>query len=178
MSQAPYGPTPATPPPWPPQAAPAPRRASQLLGILGLVLGLLGLGIGTAAWFRAAPKPAATPTYSEQQVAEAKKAVCDGFSQGQDALSVAGSKRSDIPSESFAIALNSRLAVDAVMDHLRSNLLENPAASEAVKTTVRDLANNYQELLLKTVADKTGSDLDPILKKIEASTNAVEQACE
>ena len=177
MSQAPYGPTPATPPPWPPQAAPARRGASQLLAILGLVLGLLGLGIGTAAWFRAAPTPAATPNYSDQQVAEAKKAMCGEFSAGQDMLLIVGNKRPPSAEESFVFTINSRVAIDAAMDDLRAALLEHPATPEPLKERIKGLVQNYQQLLFETLSDKTSSDIDPILRRVDSSVLTVREAC-
>ena len=177
MSQAPYGPTPTTPPPWPPQAAPARRGASHLLAILGLVLGLLGLGIGTAAWFRAAPKPAATPTYSEQQVAEAKKAVCDVYAKGMRSIRTAGSKQVD-PADWLPVAVNTRLAEVAIANYLTNALDANTAAPSELRDSISKLAQAYQNMSLTQLADGVPLDFKSDVTVADAEVSKIDQICQ
>ena len=85
MSQAPYGPGPAAPSGWPPQVPPPSSSGpSRLPTIIAIVIALIAVAVAIAAWFRPAPK-AETPaakTYSEQEIADAKKAVCDAYESG------------------------------------------------------------------------------------------------
>ena len=175
MSQAPYGPTPATPPPWPPQAAPARRGASQLLAILGLVLGLLGLGIGTAAWFRAAPKPAAT-TYSDQQVAEAKQVVCEAYAKGVRSLRIAGNRKVD-SLDALPIAVNTRLAEVTVGNYLINSVDANPAAPPELKDLIDQLAHAYQDIALAQLADASTEDYKPIGLAADKVIAKIDQIC-
>jgi hypothetical protein len=175
MSQAPYGPTPTTPPPWPPQAAPARRGASQLLGILGLVLGLLGLGIGTAAWFRAAPKPAAT-TYSDQQVADAKKAVCDVYAKGMRSIRTAGSKQVD-PADWLPVAVNTRLAEVAVGNYLLNTLDSHPSAPSELRDAIFQLAQAYQDMALIQLADGPPLDYKSETTAADEEISKIDQIC-
>lgn len=178
MSHAPYEPVPQAPPQWAQQPVQPGRAPSRLLPLLGVVLGSLGLIAGVAAWFRAAPSTeGASAVYSEQQVSEAKAAVCEAFEQGQEALVAVGNKKSSNPSEGFAFAVNSRLAVDAVMDDLRALLLDNPATPEPSRNAIKKLIDNYQDLLFKTLSDKSGPELESTFGSIDASVLRVRESC-
>lgn len=177
MSQAPYGPMPTAPPPWHQQGPPTPHNPSRLLGILTALLALVALGFALAAWVRSAPKPEAAPVYSEQQVADAKKAVCDAFSQTQDTLRVTGGKKGSDQTETFIVALNSRIAIQTVSARLLSVLSGAPAASEDLTDAVTGLADVYQQTLLKQLAEEPRPSLEPLYKELDARTERVKQAC-
>ena len=173
MSHAQYDPTPTAPPPW---AQPAPARGAgiaRLLPVLGVVLGLLGLGMGVAAWFRAAPADVAGQTvYTEQQVSEAKEAVCGAYATGVQSFQIAGSKNVDNHSEALAIAVNTRLAEVAVGNYLINMVNAHPAAPYELRELIKELAQSYQEIALKQLAESSdykqlGLDADEAISKIE-----------
>ncbi len=176
MSHAPYGQMPATPPPWPPHVPPVGRSASRLLGITGLVLGLLGLGIGTAAWFRAAPKPEAT-AYTERQVADAKKAVCDAYAKGLRSIRTAGSKPVD-PTNWLPVAVNTRLAEVAVGNYLVNTLDANPATSSELREAISKLAQEYQDMALVQLADGRNSDYESVTTAADEEISKISQTCQ
>ncbi len=63
-----------------PEGPISPNGPSRVPMIVAIVISLLALALAAAAWFRpthdATP---ATPQYSEQQVADAKKNVCGAY---------------------------------------------------------------------------------------------------
>lgn len=177
MSHAPYNPGHEATPPWPPQFAPPRRNVSRALGILGLVLGLLGLGIGTAAWFRAAPKPEAAPTYSEEQVAEAKDAVCAAYARGEQAVQAAGAKTAQSPEDVLPIAVNTRLAEATLADHLKSELDANPATPRELEALMRGLTREYYEIALKQLSDGTAADIQPLAHVADDLISKIQQIC-
>jgi len=173
MSHAQYDPTPKAPPPL---AQPAPAQGpgfARLLPVLGVVLGLLGLGMGAAAWFRAAPADVAgQPAYTEQQVSEAKEAVCSAYARGVQSFQIAGTKKVDNHSEALAIAVNTRLAEVAVGNYLINTLNAHPAAPYELRELIKKLAKSYQEIALKQLAESSdykqlGLDADEAISKIE-----------
>lgn len=157
MSHPYYEPAPQSPPPWPAQA-PAPYRApSRLLPILGVVLGSLGLIAGVAAWFRAAP---AQPTYSNQQVADAKKAVCDAFTTAVNSFHVAGTQKAVDPTGKFLVAINARLAVIASGNYMRNEVEANPEAPKELRDLVNKLAKDYENIGLAQLAEESQRNVD------------------
>jgi hypothetical protein len=140
---------------------------------LGVVLGLLGLGMGAAAWFRAAPPDAAgKPVYTEQQVGEAKEAVCSAYARGVHSFQIAGSRKVDNHSETLAIAVNTRLAEVAVGNYLINTANAYPAAPYELRQLIEKLAQSYQEIALTQLAESSdykhvGLDADEAISKIE-----------
>ena len=97
--------------------------------IVAIVVSLLALALAAAAWFRpthdATP---ATPQYSEQQVADAKKNVCGAYDTVLRAIKSAGALNSEDPNQKFMLAFNTRLAFNAAADYLLASASQNPAA--------------------------------------------------
>ena len=178
MSHAQYEPTPQSRPPWPAQVPVQGRSPSRLLPILGAVLGSLGLIVGIAAWFRAAPANVGErPVYSEQQVADAKTAVCDAYGKGIQALQVAGAKKPD-PADWLPVAVNTRLAETAMGGFLINVLDANPATPPQLEELTRQLALNYQEMAVIQLADKMPAEFESNRLVADDLIPKIDQACQ
>lgn len=178
MSQQPYGHAPTGPPPSPAQA-PATRQAGpRRLGIVAVALAAIALGFAVAAWLRAATAPDASPAYTQEQVADAKKAVCEAFDLGQRALKVTGSKTGTNPSDDFIVAVNSRVAVQSISDHLQTTVSQQPATPPNLADFATELSGIYRRLLLQLLADRTTQELSGLYGDLDASTSRVQQACQ
>lgn len=177
MSHAEYGPVYQMPTESPPKAPQSVRSASTTLGILGLVLGLLGLGIGTAAWFRAGAKSAA-PTYSEQQVADAKTAVCDAYTRGTQSLRVVASRVVDNPADMLPVAVNSRLAEVTVGNYIINALVENPAAPTELRHLLSEAAYGYQDIALIQIAEGPSVDYESETERVNQAVSRLDQICQ
>jgi hypothetical protein len=190
MTDSPYGVTPggAWPPPGPPAGPPpvwppvAPKQ-SRAPVIISLVVGFVAVAVAIGAWFRpsAHEAPAApsdtTPQYSDQQVADAKKAMCSAYDKIYNALKGAGSQTSDDPTLKFIIAVNIRLATVANSNYLTKALAENPATPTDLANTFRDMTSAYDELVLAQLANAPKEDLDPLNAKLDNADSAAYQAC-
>ena len=180
MSHAQYEPTPQAPPPWPAQADVQGRAPSRVLPILGAVLGSLGLIAGVAAWFRAAPANVAeSPVYSEQQVSDAKRAVCEAYAKGWHSLQVAGNqKKPDDPADTLpVVAVNGRVAEVAVGNYLINSADANPSAPNELKTLMRQLGAAYQDVVLTQLAGGSRSDVTPIGEGADQIRAKIEDIC-
>lgn len=180
MSQVPYGLGPAAPAPWPPEGpGRAPRGPSRLPTIIAIVIALIAVAVAIAAWFKPAPKPEApaAKVYSEQEIADAKKAVCDAYDQSQQTLRVTGSKSGENPTDSFIVAVNSRVAIQTVSTYLRTAAEGQVAAPNPLVDKVIRLADLYRSILLKQMAEAPRSDLDPLYTSLDSSVQEVDRAC-
>lgn len=146
-------PGPYSSPQWP---TPAPRP-SRWPTFAALAIALLATVLAIVGWFRPTPEPvsaqASGPTYSEQQIADAKARACaalDVVNKGvtQHAGSGASGKQSDDPAMAEAQAADSRLAIIAGGWYLRNHVeaATPPAISAAIQHLsgiLLDLGANY-----------------------------------
>ncbi|MGH8300133.1 MAG: hypothetical protein ACRET5_01550, partial [Steroidobacteraceae bacterium] len=139
-----------------------------------------GLAIG--CWFRPLPdnKPAPAPTYTDQQVANAKASVCAAFAKVDHALDLADSEPvgSD-RTEQLAVAALSRIAFDAGSRYLLTTLAEEPATPPELATAVRNEANSLQELLIGFLGGIRNSDpaQQPAVNANNEATATIRRLC-
>lgn len=177
MSQGPYGPAPSGPAQWP---VPSPSRGpSRLPTVIAIVIAVIAVAVAIGAWFRPAPKPEApaAKTYSEQEVADAKKAVCDAYDKVFHMLDVNSRKASVNSADTFAVTVNSRLAIHTAGDYLMLILSGNPAVPSEFSNTVRELANAYQNIIIGQISDADQPQLDESYQKAEKIGDQVAQEC-
>lgn len=177
MSHPQYEPVPQVPPPWPPQAPARGRNPSRFLPILGVALGLLGLVAGVGAWFRATPsKEVAKPAYSDEQVADGSKAVCDAYKKGWQAVQVAGTKKISDPSQPLPPELlNARIGELATANTFLIAVLNNPAALPELKRSVGELGSSYQSLVLTQLADS--ANIEEYTRQIDRLVPEIQELC-
>jgi hypothetical protein len=124
----------------------------------------------------AAPAEAA-PQYSEQRVADAKKAVCGAYDRLFQAVSAAGKSQADDPTSKFVVAINVRLATQFAANYLRNVLTENDAAPADLGSSVHKLASAWDEIVLAQISGAESSELSPQFQKLEEAGTAMTQAC-
>lgn len=171
MSHEPYSSA-----PWPsPAPSPGPSR---LLPILGVALGLLGLAVGTAAWFRAAPSHSAAPAYSDQQVAEAKKAVCEAYAKGMRSIRTVASRKAENDGEKLAVVTNSEVGEALVSTFFLNTVESNPASPGELQSSLRKLATEYQNVALTQLADGGPADYQYNIEEIDAEVAKIDLLCQ
>ena len=181
MSQAPYGPGPAAPSGWSPQGPPPSSNGpSRLPAIIAIVVAVIAVAVAIAAWFRPTPK-AETPaakTYSEQEIADAKKAVCDAFGQTRKALEVTNRKNAGPdPTAILAVAANGRVALTVGADYLLSELKDHPALPAEISVAVDDLGRAYRRIALNYLAEASQTDMDPAFRQADDASAKLRQFC-
>lgn len=147
--------------------------------IIAIVVAVIAIAVAIGAWFRPMPKPEApaAKTYSDQEVADAKKAACDAFDRGQKTLDVTGAKVATNPSDSFTVAVNSRVAIGAISNYWRSTLQHHPATPAEVENVLSSLADQYESILLTQLAEGSRTDLDALYASVDESVPKMTQAC-
>jgi len=158
---------------------PAPvQKASRVPVVVAIVVSLLALGLAAAAFFKpqrdAAP---AAPQYSDKQVADAKKNVCDAYTLAHRATTDAGTLSSEDPNQKFMISLNTRLAFSTAADHLLAAAIKYPEAPINVLDASRNLAFSYQRIVLAQTATASHDELEPLYADSDNAVAQVEKAC-
>ncbi|MGH3970378.1 MAG: hypothetical protein ACRDTV_20210 [Mycobacterium sp.] len=160
------------------------RRRWPLVTSLAVALLAVGLAIGVAigAWWlpRADDKPAAAPTYTDQQVAEAKATVCTAFDKVARALDLSSARNGgDDPTAILGVATAGRQVLDFGSRYLLTKLNEQPATPADLADAIRKLANSYQEATIGYLDGLTNSDaaLQPTLHASDQAAITINRLC-
>jgi hypothetical protein len=156
------------------------RRPARWPTLTALAIALISLAVGLAAWFRATPhnnQPSPKPTYTQQQIDDAKAKVCGAFGQVDRALGVANALPSG--SDPLVAALNIRQVFDVGSRHLLATLAEEPATPADLATAIRKQASTLDEALIDYQDGLSNSDpeMRPVVDANTAATNTIRQLC-
>jgi hypothetical protein len=142
---------------------------------------LVTLGVAIVGWFRPAPvKPPPTPTYSKQQVADAKTALCAAYEQVRKAGDVAGTRNGGgDPTSILAVATSTRQVLDVGSRYLITKLNTEPATPSDLATAIRKLADVYQEMTVDYLDGLSNSDpeLSPLLRAGDEAHSTIQGLC-
>ncbi|WP_139333177.1 hypothetical protein [Mycobacterium sp. SP-6446] len=141
---------------------------------------LMTLGIAIVGWFRPVPaKPAPPPpTYTSQQVAEAKAKVCAAYAKVHSAVGVSMARDlgSD-PTSQLAVATSARQALLAGSEYLITTLSEEPATAPDLATAIRKLASLFQQYTVDYLNGHTNADMESALRAGDDTTLTIEGLC-
>jgi len=114
---------------------------------------------------------------SEDQIADAKKALCDAHAFVDRATQTAGRQTSDDPAVKAAVAVNIRLTSTLSASYLLSELQLNPSAPPELEKAVRKLAKAYQETTLTHISDAPETEIDAVYARLDLADSKVDEAC-
>lgn len=155
------------------------RRSPRWLPMLGVGFGLMGLIAGVAGCGRpAASSEAAKPVYSDQQVADAKKAVCEAYAKGMRSIRIVAKRQPANDADRLGVAVNSRAGLVTVSTYFNDKLEANPAAPVELREQLAKLAQEYQEVALAQLADETPADYKSNLDTIDATVAEIDKLCQ
>jgi hypothetical protein len=140
---------------------------------------LVTLGVAIVGWFRPAPaKQPPVPTYSNQQVADARTAVCTAYEQVRKAGDAAGARNGGTdPTALLAVATSSRQVFDTGSRYLSTKLSELPATPPDLAAAVRKLAGIYQQLAIDYLAEAPDPETDPLVRAGTDAHTTIENLC-
>jgi hypothetical protein len=118
---------------------------------------LLAVGAAIAAWLRPIPHEASAmppaPTYSGQQVSDAKSKVCAAYQKVRSALAANATRTGgDDQNAQLTVAVNARQIYVASSAYLLSTLADEPATPSDLATATRRLTELFQVLTLDGLA--------------------------
>jgi hypothetical protein len=114
---------------------------------------LVAVAAAFAAWLRPTPEPKSAaptaPTFSEQQVADAKSKVCAAYQKVQHATDVNAVRNGgDDPNTKLMVATTQRQVFVVGSAYLMTTLAEQPAAPSDLVAAANNLAHLYQVVTL------------------------------
>jgi hypothetical protein len=165
-------------PPWA-QPSFASARGRQWPAFALVVAWLVVLGVAIVGWFRPLPHTSQPlPTFSAQQVADAKAKVCDDYQQVHNAVkaSSAGDKGPD-PISQMIFGINGQQKILTGSLYLRTILVQQPATPSDLASTISRLTDIFQELVVDYQNGMTESEMEPTLRAADNATAAIEGLC-
>jgi hypothetical protein len=141
-----------------------------------LAIALVALGVAIGACLRPVPesKAADAPTYTDQQVAEAKAKVCAAFERVRTGVRLqVGANGGDDPVLKQAIAANARLSLIGGAYYLQVRL--DSATPPPVATAIRELSDILLELGENALAGST--DDQRLEQQADAKFNQLASLC-
>lgn len=148
--------------------------------MVSLGIALVAAGIAIGAWFRPLPKndPPPAPTYSSQQVADAKSKVCAAFNDVHNAVrnNFARDQGTD-PNQQLMVALAGQQALIAGSMRLQSILADQPPTPSDLASQVKKLIDIFQTLTIDYLNGRGSPEVDPSLRAGDAATLAIQGMC-
>jgi hypothetical protein len=122
-----------------------------------LLITLVAVAAAVAAWLRPIPHSTsatpAAPTYSEQQVADAKAKVCGAFEKVHQVLQMNSTRSGgDDPNSQLLVAVNARQIFMTGSAYLLTTLSDYPATTSDLAAAISGLAHLYQTITLDGLA--------------------------
>lgn len=146
--------------------------------IVAIAVSLLALGVAAAAFFKPQHDPApAAPQYSDQQVADAKKNVCDAYDLVRRAVNEVGSVTSEDQTVKFMLSLNTRLSFNTAADQLFTVSGQNPAAPPGLLNAAQALGASYRKIVLALTATAGDDELKPLYEAADTAIASIKQTC-
>jgi hypothetical protein len=162
----------------PPAQTPlASGRPARWPAFTALAIGLVGVAVGFVGWFRPVPRDTQAspkPTYTAQQIADAKAKVCAAFGKLERAVEVAKAvPRGDDANGALAAATTMRQVFDVGSRYLTATLAQEPATPADLAAAVHKEAGSLQEGVMGYLDGLTNSD--PQMKPlVDANTEAAD----
>jgi hypothetical protein len=156
-------------------------KPGPVAGIVALLIALIALAVGVIGWFHPTPhigQLSSKPTYTQQQVAEAKAKVGAAFGHVDRAVGIATA----LPSGGDALVtapLNIRQVFDVGSRNILTTLAEQPAAPADLATAIRKQANTLEEAVIGYQYGFWNADpeLRPVVDANTATALTIRQLC-
>jgi len=151
---------------WPPAPPPPMGRPARWPMFVMLVITLVAVGAAVAAWLRPIPQaPAAPPkpTYSAQQVADAKSKVCAAYRKIHHAVDMNASRSGgDDPTAQLVVKVNMRQIYVVGSAYLFTTLADEPATPPDLAAATSKLAHLMQDLVLAGLSSDPATPYDAV----------------
>lgn len=140
-----------------PPAPPGSPKFSRWLAVIALAIALIAIAL--AAWALLRPPPASTSPQeaTSQQVADAKRRACTGYTTVNTAVSL--QTHADLGSDPVAaqaVAANARLSMVAGASYLLAHL--DPATPPDLAAAMHSLADTLQDIAMNALSGVSNED--------------------
>ncbi|MDT5342799.1 MAG: hypothetical protein QOE52_1983 [Mycobacterium sp.] len=166
--------SPEKPLPIPPRS-----KSSRWTTLAALAIAVIAAAVAIAAWFRPALE-SSSPTFTDQQTAQAKKNVCSAYTavhQGVVRNTHLTDSNPNDPAGQLAIAANARLALLGGGAYLRDTVAAQPATPADLAQAVNSVANTIEQLGVGYLEGANNIVLDPLRHDLDSQVEQINKLC-
>lgn len=140
---------------------------------------LVVLGVAIVGWFRPLPnKPVSTPSYTSQQIEDAKAKVCAAYEKVHSAIGVSmGRDLGSDPASQLIVATSARQSLLAGSEYLTTTLSEEPATAPELAAAIRKLASLFQQYTVDYLNGRTNAEMESSLRAGDDTTSTIVNLC-
>lgn len=142
-----------------------------------LVIALLAAAGAGWAWYH---PHSASPKYSDQQTAQAKKNLCGAYAIVQRAVVVnthLSPPNPNDPTGKLAVEANARLALVGGGAYLRDRITAEPAAPADLTKTLTATANEIEQLGMNYTAGASGEGQEALKHDLDSKVTRIKELC-
>lgn len=153
---------------------------SRWIAPAGLAAGLVALTLTLVQWFHQPSHGNGAPSFSDQQVKDAKARVCAAYTTVHRAVTINTHLQNPPdggPIGLLTVATSARLALYGGGSYLRDRLTKEPATPEDLAKAVDSLATTLDDLAVNYLADVPGFVQDPLRHKLDEQLVDVDGRC-
>ncbi len=161
-----------------PPPSPSWWRSPRWAAFAALALAVIATVVAVAAWLRAAE--IAAPTFTDQQTAQAKSAVCSAYTavhQGVVKNTHLADPNPHDPVGQLSIAANARLALLGGGAYLRDRVAAEPATPADLAQAVNSMGNTIEQLGVGYLEAATSVVLDPLRNDLNSEVTQLNSLC-
>jgi hypothetical protein len=153
---------------------------SRWIAPAGLAVGVVALTLTLVQWFHPSSHGHGSPSFSDQQVKDAKTSVCGAYTTVHRAVAINTHLQNPPdggPIGPLAVATSARLALYGGGSYLRDRLTKEPATPEDLAKAVDSLATTLENLAVNYLADVPGFVQDPLRQHLDGQLVDIDGRC-
>ena len=150
---------------------------SRWIAPAGLAIGVVALALTLVQWFDPSSQGNGSPSFSDQQIKDAKTSVCGAYTTVHRAVVVNTHLRPSPNGDPLAVVTSARLALYGGGSYLRDHLTRAPATAADLAKAVDSLATTLEDLAVNYLAGATAPVQDPLRHRLDGQLVEVGGRC-
>jgi hypothetical protein len=161
-------------------SAPHASKWSRWLTLAALLLAVIATAVAVVGWFYPHKSASSAPTYTDQQVKDAKKHACETFKLVDHEV-VRNSRLKNLPDGgpigALSVATAARLAFYTGGAFLRDVVSQEPATPPDLAKSLNGMASNLEELAIGYLAGSAEFAMDQLRQNLDDKIKATIEMC-